>query len=225
MIFFGHLSHRDRRALHNLIMGEYLHGKCYVWAAATQRLTGWPMVALRTEAHDCFHVGVRDPHGRLFDARGFVFPPEEFGEPFEANPPLDLHEVSLEELRAIRPVPDVDIERVMQRIAVIWPEIVKTPSLQQTRIEAFMNALDALSKEHGVYIRAPYPSARVPLAIYDATEYQPMGYDVEPTLDGAGFSIDRLDRMELASVEAEHRFEGAPRPGSELGSDDEDDDW
>ncbi len=225
MIFFTDLNHRDRRALHEVIMGEYLHGKCYVWAAATQRLTGWSMVALRTEAHDYFHVGARDPEGRLFDARGFVASPEEFGRPFQANPPLDLREVSLEQLRAIRPVEDVAIEQVMQRIAVIWPEIVKTHSPQRERVEAFVKELEALSERHGVYLRAPYPSARIMFALYSVEEEKPAGYDVQPTLDGNGFSLDRMDRVKFASVELSHRFGQSPSPETPLSHYDDDDDY
>lgn len=134
----------------------FLEGECYAFAVALQRLTGFEMVALKTEAHPTRHAAVRDQAGRLYDARGFVSEAA-FGIPFGVSPPYDLWVVTLEELRAIRPVHDYTIERAEMFIETTRPELVRFPTVRTRQIIAFLDGLEVLSRQHGLWIRSRLP--------------------------------------------------------------------
>lgn len=134
----------------------FLEGECYAFAIACHRLTGWPIVALRTAEHDIRHAAIRDGEGRLYDARGQVAEPA-FGEPFGTVAPYDLRVITPEDLTGVRPVEDHVIAWATSLIEACWPEWVNAPGDLTKRFEAYVEALEALSRLHGVYVQGPSP--------------------------------------------------------------------
>jgi hypothetical protein len=182
------LSPQEREYLQDLSLSMHLDGHCYEFAVALSQLTGWPIVALRTPEHNVRHAAVRDPEGNLYDARGKV-DAGAFGKPFNVSGALDLREVTLEDLCAVRPVFDRGIARATQIAETLFPELVRIPSERAQRTRAFMEELEALSRKHKIWIRAPYPTTKPCLAQGEDDE---AGYLLTPSTDGNTFFIDRL---------------------------------
>lgn len=180
----------DAEALDDLrdALSFYLDGECYAFAAALQRLTGWPIVALRTSEHDFRHAAVRDPNGRLWDVRGRVSD-EDFGEPFGAHLPLDVREVTLTNLRTVRPVFDDSIDSAANYAEIALPDLPCLPNSRRERMKRFMAELEELSRRHGFWIRPKAPAQHLwpLLAPGEGDEH----YEVRPTHDGNGYGFDR----------------------------------
>ena len=184
------LEGEKRESLHRFAKGAYLDGLCYEMAIALHRTSGWKMVALNY-GHPERHAAVRDPGGQLFDVRGRAASEEEFGKPFGAAPPLDLREVTEEELRLVRPISEVQIRRAMFFVELLWPELAQNEkSTRLFRHVQFVNELEALSRRHGIWIRSPVPA--VPtwpvLAEADGSE---TGYELQPSEDGNAYFVNR----------------------------------
>lgn len=182
------LNEADRRVVHRCFLTGFLHGECYAFAIALHEGLGWPIVGLMV-GDVIYHAAVKDPEGRLFDARGFV-PEMEFGMPFGVRPPFTLHEMSPHEL-------DRDGEPEERRAHLIqlarqyaetaWPELPwKDASVQ--RIKAFCDALEQVCRRHGLWIRAPYPAARPVITTEDGKEG---GYEIQPTVNNSEFTLNR----------------------------------
>ncbi len=180
----------------SLLMARCLDGECYELAIALHRGTGLPMVGLwsATESGDdgipgtWRHAAVRLPDGRLLDARGPVAR-ESFGQPYGEPEPWDIREIGEADLRAVRPVGDYALASLARLAQAAWPDLPWRGDAFQNRTAAFLVALEALSREHGVWIRAPYPSARPFLALGEGDE---AGYRGTVTDDGLGVVFDRV---------------------------------
>jgi hypothetical protein len=178
----------EHETLRDLFKGPYLEGECYAFAIALHQGLGWPMLGLMNK-EVVRHVAVRSPDGKLFDARGFVLE-EQFGRPFSFAPPYDLSEVTLEDL--VRKGESNETRahsvRSARRVAeLLWPELPWKDSLA-LRAYAFANELEALSRKHKFWIRAPVPADPPVLAVGEDDEG---GYELCPTMDGFAFTINR----------------------------------
>ncbi len=184
------LDEQNWQSLHDLATMMYLDGQCYEFAAALYRDLDWKMLGI-FEGDVIRHVMVQ-PHGEallpaLWDIRGTV-PRTEWGKPFGMTGSLTMKYVTLEELRAIRPVTDEAIDRASLMAQALWPELPWKKNTFQCEALAFMADLEALCRKHKVWIRAPYPAAQIVLGKAYGDE---KGFKVSPTLDGQYF----FDRM------------------------------
>ena len=133
----------------------YMHGKCHSFACALHAITGWQIVSWQYENHvHVGHLGVRDPHGALWDARGQHTSIADFVRPFTATPPDTLEAISLEEL--LRRYPDLaEPDPATERIAsMMFPGLPHLPTSDRSRTVAFMNTVEVLSRAHVVWIVA-----------------------------------------------------------------------
>lgn len=179
--------------LHDLVKSIYLDGECYALAIALHRALGWPIIGLM-DKHDIIrHAVVKTPDGRYLDARGFVS--EATLHTAFGQTPYPLKEITEEMLFAayFRPnMPEDNANRIIlqaQRFAEkLWPHLPwNEPSLP--KVLAFTDALEALCREHGFWIRSQVPGCPPILCEGDGEE---AGYDLRqlPTLDHS-FLIDR----------------------------------
>lgn len=168
----------------------FLDGECYAFAIALHKGLGWPMIGLM-DGDVIRHVTVQRPDGKMHDARGFI-KEEKFGLgcPFGLKPPYDLKEVTIDDLVRIGEPLEVranTVRRARMIAEAIWPELPWLDNFA-TRVTAFANELEALSRKHGLWIRSPVPAAAPVLAIGDNDEG---GYKLRPTVCGTTFTIDR----------------------------------
>ena len=183
--------------LKGLVRESCLDGNCYELAVVLHRGTGLPLVGLwsPTASGDdgipgtWRHAAVRWGDG-FQDARGFVSA-EKFGSPFGEPRPWDVRDISEADLLAVRPVSEASFGTLSRVAQAAWPELPWLPGSFHARMAAFVADLEALSRRHGVWIRAPYPAARPVLAEGDGDE---KGYGPALTGDGLAVTIDRSFR-------------------------------
>lgn len=172
------------------VIPPYLDGECYEFAAALHALTGWPMIGIRSEEYPIRHAVVRDPEGRFWDIRGPVGE-KALGRPFGLRPPYGLREVTLADLRAVRPVFDESIHVAAQFAEVLFPDLPCLPDSRRERAKKFAEELEKLSRRYGFWIRSAVPAEHVwpKLAAHEGDEE---GYALRPTHDGLAFSLNRV---------------------------------
>lgn len=178
------LSEEERVAMHENWRPVYFDGECYAFAVALHRGLGWQIIGLMN-GEEIRHACVRSPEGKLHDVRGFITE-EEFGNPFLA-PPYELREIEESDLCAVRPVQDGSIKYARIMAENVWPELPWQETLAK-RAQVFADAIEAVCREHGFWIRSPYPAALPLLAKGDGDEG---GYELQLTADGLTYTIDR----------------------------------
>ena len=166
------------------LMGMFLHGECYAFAIALSRGTGWPMVGIMRDGV-ILHAGVRSASGVLYDARGYVSN-EEFAAPFAVPGSYTLVAVTDDMLRAMRPVSEMGIGTASKMAQARWPDLPWRDAALKSRVEAFADALEKLSREHGLWIRGAVPGSHPVIAFAGDDEG---GYALRPT--GLTYTIDR----------------------------------
>lgn len=179
----------DWQMLQDLCLFMYLDGECYAFAIALHQGLGWPLIGVM-DGEVIRHAGVRDPDGMLHDARGTV-PEEELGHPFGLPQPYDLREITEKDLHGASGPPEARAHRVgsARRVAeTLWPDLPWRESLE-ARMRAFVDALESLSREHGLWIRSPTPANLPVIAVGDDAEG---GYKIDPVLASSSFTIDRF---------------------------------
>ena len=179
------LGKEAAETLKDLCTGTFLHGECYAFAIALHRETDWPIIGLM-QGETIHHVAVRSPDGMLYGARG-LFSEIEFGEPFAPLSSYDLREISEEDLRARRPVHERVIERALEVAEMLWPEFPWKDSLR-SRIMAFADDLEELSRKHGFWICA-MPSVGAPVLV--RADGEESGYTFTLTDTGLSYCLDR----------------------------------
>lgn len=176
----------DVAFLRELCIGTYLDGKCYIFAIALHRGTGWPIVGLMDGEIVC-HAAVRCPDGMLFDARG-PLPEEKFRNHLSVLPPYEeIRTMSEADLLDIHPTDERGIESTLQIAKRLWPNLPWKNSLQ-SKVSAFADALEELSREHGFWIRAQFPGS---LPVISKEVGSEVGYDVTPSINSGSFFLDR----------------------------------
>jgi hypothetical protein len=182
------LNAESHDVLHRQCLAIYLDGECYAFATALHEGLGWPMIGLM-DGDVIRHVAATDPNGVLHDVRGPISE-KEFGEPFDFRPPYDLQEVSVGKLVRAGKTKEKRVGSVKfaRRWAEkLWPTLPWLDS-EAMRITNFGDELEALSRKHGLWIRAPYPASKPVLATGEGDE---AGYGVYLSDDGISYAIDR----------------------------------
>ncbi len=183
------LNPESRVFTYSQLKSIFLDGECYAFATAMHDAFDWPLVGLVGTDRVVYHAGVKAPDGRLFDARGFVST-DNFAKPFGIPCAYTLEPVGLDQLIRDREPEHVRRHSVMmaRRMAeAVWPDMPWKDSAL-IRARRFCDALEALSREHGFWIRGPYAAARPHLSEACGEED---GYGLRPTDDGQSFTIDR----------------------------------
>lgn len=166
----------------------HLDGECYAFARALHQGLGWPLIGLM-QGDVIRHALVREPSGLLRDVCGTTTAEERcrtFGLPL----PAITREVQEHEL-VREGEPSEYILHVTRRARttaeLLFPELPWCES-QEMRVTAFADALEKLSREHGMWIRPMVPGGVVMLSEQIDIE---KGYALKPTYDGVTFTIDR----------------------------------
>ena len=162
------LEQEDLGFLHEMCRSIYLEGECYAFATALHRGLGWPMVGIMdfidsTDKKVIRHVAVKSPDEILYDARGVVSD-EELGVPFDLHSPYEMRTVTEDELVRDRETAEVRERsiRMAQKFAeTLWPNLPWKESFE-SRVKAFADALESLSREHELWIRSPVPASLLP---------------------------------------------------------------
>ena len=171
-------------AFHDIWAGMFLHGECYAFAIALSRGTGWPMVGLMRD-NKIDHAGVRRPDGMIQDIRGAISE-QDFARPFPVSPLHLLLPVTEDELRTVAPVHEMMIATASRIAQALWPDIPWKEDTLQSRVIAFADALEKLSRDHGFWIRGATPGSSPMIALSGDDEG---GYELQPT--GLGYTINR----------------------------------
>lgn len=174
----------DHRMLHDLCRGIFLEGECYAFAIALHQGLGWPMVGLMRDGV-IWHAGVRNPYGRIHDARGSLTE-EGFCEYFDGSP-SDIRGIDIQELYAQRPVSELSIRRARRSAELLWPDL-PWRDMTALKVRAFAEELESVCRKHGFWIVGALPTALPRLFKGQGDEG---GYEIRPTVDGNAFTIDR----------------------------------
>jgi hypothetical protein len=183
------LGPEDRDFLKDCVLERFLSGECYACAQALHRGLGWPLVGLM-QGEVVFHALVRTPKGTYFDARGEV---EEVNvaQPFGALKDFALQDITEAHLGLLKGEStyyrNTAILRARSLLEQLWPDLPWCDS-EATRMALFADALEALCREHGVWIRALSPGAPPVLYVMDGDEE---GYVLSPLVGTVGFMFDR----------------------------------
>ena len=170
------MAEEDAQFVQDMLLATCLDGQCYELAIALHRGTGLPLVGLwsatasgddgvpGTWRHAAVAYG-----GCYVDARGPVSQGD-LGKPFGGTEPWDVRPICEDDLRRVRRVPEGTVDAMGRLAQAAWPDLPWKPESFQGRMEAFLADLEALSRRHRVWIRAPYPAARPVLALGDDDE-------------------------------------------------------
>ncbi|MDP3734830.1 MAG: hypothetical protein Q8R39_00155 [bacterium] len=171
----------NAKALEHVLAG-FLHGACYEFAIAMHLGTGWPLVGLMHQGV-VQHAVVRCSEGLYFDARGYVTE-DKLNEPGFAAV-FEICDIDERTLRITRQVLDHGLARSIAE--ALWPHLPWRHSLR-SRMAAFVDELEDLSRKHGFWLRAVVPGA--PSLIGPAYGDE-NGYSIAPIGCGREYSIDR----------------------------------
>jgi len=185
------LSGENNESLQRLEIITYLDGQCYEFAVALHRGLGWPLVGVMSgnpAGVIIRHALAQSPDGKFWDIRGPV-KKSEIGTPFGIASEPVLQPVTEEDLRKTRKtfghsISDEAIEHASLVAEGLWPELPWRKETFQKRVLAFMDELETLCKKHEVWIRAPYPAARIVVGKAYGDE---KGFRISPTLNGQYF--------------------------------------
>lgn len=175
---------KDRSFIRNLIKAAYLDGECYAFAIAMHQNLGWAIHGLIVKG-EIRHVFVCDHQGVIYDARGKI-ERADLGKPFGVTEPYDIRVVTVEELQGVHPVSDHAIELVARMAQALWPELPWKETAYISRIKAYFDAIEAVSREHGFWIYGVDKHPFIADGVGD--EY---GYAMQPTVDGQTCSFCR----------------------------------
>lgn len=167
--------------------GVYLHGECYAFSIALHRGLGWPIIGLVCD-NEVRHALVRNPddNNLYYDARGKVCEAN-LQLPLRISPPYELRDIEEQDLYAIRPIQPMSIMRAMRIAQLLWPDMAWLNSVH-SHLLAFAKDLEAISRKHGLWIRAAVPGCPPMIAEAGGDEG---GYIFKPTDDSITYSLDR----------------------------------
>lgn len=173
--------------LYDIFRGKYLDGQCYELAIALHQGLGWKLIGLHAEG-TIRHAVVKAPENdTFFDARGYV-PLKKLGEPFSITPPFSIGEITLGDLKGVRPVKEHAVAFARKHAEALFPELPWINCFQ-SKVQAFADDLEALSRKHGLWVRGATPGSRPLIATSVGSEE---GYELRQTDDGIAFTIDRM---------------------------------
>lgn len=167
----------------------FLDGECYAFAIALHRGLGWPIfgLILNDEIRHAFLYPANVSSDVFFDARGYIAE-EKLGEPFDIDYPYKLQQIEEKDLYATRPILDNSIDKARQFAEIIWPNLDWKGGARADKILAFAKELEALSRKHGLWIRAAFPGTPPLLAEGCGDE----SYSLKIMADGCTYSVNRI---------------------------------
>ena len=163
-----------------------IYGDCYDFAIAMHRNLDWSLIGLIDESK-IIHVGVKTPKGEIWDGRGKVSE-EEFGGHF-ISPPFIIQEVTEEELLATGGVREHNVELILRRAQLAWPDLLWKSETIQKRMADFADELEEISRKHKLWIGGMTPTS-LPIVFEGFNDET--GYAIKPNTDGNAFTINRV---------------------------------
>ena len=179
------LRSEDFEGLHAMALGLFLHGQCYEFAIAMHRATGWPIVGLMKESV-IEHAGVKGHNNTFYDCRG-ANTPEDFSKEFDLTPD-DIQIITEAHLYQTRKISESSIRSAARIAQALWPDLPWKPNTIHSRIAAFMEDLERLSREHNLWIRSTVPGCLPVISEGDDLEG---GYSFSPTSTSNAYVMDR----------------------------------
>lgn len=175
--------------LYEACLSMYLDGECYAFATALHEGLGWNIYGLM-QRETVRHVVVKNPDiGRFFDARGFwMYSKSEMGGPFQMTD-FEIHAIDVQDLVMPGESPEArsnSVARARMLAETLWPELSWKESFA-SRMNVFADELEALSRKHGVWVRASLPAIPPSLAVEEGGEG---GYTICAGFTGA-FTLNR----------------------------------
>lgn len=175
--------------LYEACLSVYLDGECYAFATALHEGLGWGIYGLM-QGETIRHAVVKNPDiGRFFDARGFwMYSKSEMGGPFQMTD-FEMRAIDAQDLIRPEESPEArsySVERARVLAETLWPELPWKESTA-SKMAAFIEELEALSRKHGIWIRAPLPAAPAALTVGEGDEG---GYTICAGLAGV-FTMNR----------------------------------
>lgn len=170
---------------------ESIYGDCYHFAIALHRSLGWPIVGLANFAKISIiiHAGVKSPNGKIWDGRGEL-EEEKFIEPFtKKNKSYVILNIEEEDLIATGTVKESRIDFFQKKAQVLWPKLPWKSKTFQDKVTDFANELETLSRKHKLWVCGTVPT-NLPI-IFEGFDDE-VGYEIKPTSDGNGFTINRM---------------------------------
>ncbi len=167
-----------KQIAHSIVLNAFSgNDRCYAFAVALHRGLGWPLIALEFENSGGWQVGVKAPDETFWDARG-QGAKTDMGGPFSLRSSYRPRIIEESVLSAVRPLEEHAIAEARQLAEVIWPELPWKNGTHSSKILAFMDELEELSRKHGVWIRPSFPGAQ-PFVVPGSGNEQ--GYEVAYT--------------------------------------------
>lgn len=175
--------------MRDICRSMFLDGECYAFAVALHRGLSWPIFGLmrNNEIRHAFLRPANVSDDVFFDARGYI-EEEKLGKPFGLDQPYELRQIEEKDLYTKRPILDNYINKARQFAEIVWPKLDWKGGTRADKILAFAKELEALSREHGLWIRAAFPGALPLLAGGCGDE----SYSFKLMPDGLTYSVDRL---------------------------------
>lgn len=188
------LDDETKQFLHGLMLRTYLNGCCYELALALARALDWPIVGLQQIGNDGMpmirHAAVRHPEGGFFDARGRVSD-QTFLTTFGPGIVQEF-EIETRLTQATRPVLEHHIHTAGKLAMSCWPELPWIKDTYIRSVVAFLDDLERLSRQHGLWLRASIPVEAPIIASGDGGE---VGYALT-TIGNGEYSVDRMLRWQ-----------------------------
>ncbi|MEX0652346.1 MAG: hypothetical protein WD509_03400 [Candidatus Paceibacterota bacterium] len=178
---FNELCEENKETLRQKYIPMFFGEECHAFAIALNRGLGWPIVWLMngTVVH---HVAVRSPEGLLYNAQG-AFSEKELSELFSPSLTYSLCEITEVYLPTDEKAQRVREHRIAQArkfAETLWPELDWLES-RVSKVKAFIDELETLSRKHKVWIRSPYSELQ---AVVEEGEGNELGYRLEEVLNG-----------------------------------------
>lgn len=142
------LSDSEKDDLRSVFAAAYMCRLCVAMAAAAHRRTGWPIVALRSSSGELLHAGINVPGRGYLDVRG-VLSEEEFRRGQAGSLSWAEDGALMEEAG----IAEADVEKADRLLRLLFDELPGRNAVAD-RFGGFANALEALCREHGVWLRA-----------------------------------------------------------------------
>ena len=186
------LSDSEKEDLRSVFAAAYMCRPCVAMAVAAHRRTGWPIVVLRSAAGELLHAGVNAPGRGYLDVRG-VLPEEEFRGSRQGALSWAEEEALMDEAG----VAEDDVTKAARLLCLLFDDLPGTNVLA-ARFGGFADALEALCREHGVWLRADGPRGIIAYEAYG----EEVGFEVSFGPTGEA----RLERLLGQAVEPLRRF-------------------
>lgn len=186
------LSDSEKENLRSVFGPAYMSSMCVAMAAAAHRRTGWPIVVLRSQFGEMMHAGINVPGKGFLDVRGVL--PEGA---FRGNRQGALSWAEEKALMEEAGITEVDVDKAMRLLCLLFEDLPGENALA-ARFGGFAEALEALCREHEVWLRGDGPCGIIAYEVYG----EEVGFEVSFGPTGEA----RFERLLGQPVEPLRRF-------------------